>query len=133
MKTIIKHLLINTGTLYLVSSVFRGMEFSNGFTTLLVTGAVLTVTTMLIRPLINILLLPINLITFGLFKWVSYAITIYLVTLLVTGFRIKEFLYPGLSTYWFNIPEIALTGFFAFLAFSFIISFVSSTIYTILK
>ena len=133
MKTIIKHLLINTGTLYLVSSIVHGMEFANGFTTLLIAGAVLTITTMLIRPLINILLLPINLITFGLFKWVSYAITIYLVTLLVSGFKIREFLFPGFSTYWFNIPEIALTGLFAFLAFSFIISFVSSTIYSILK
>lgn len=133
MKTILKHFLINTGTLYLVSSYVSGMRFSNGLTTLFVTGAVLTLTTMLIRPLINLLLLPINLITFGLFKWVSYAITLYLVTLLVTGFKIKDFIYPGFSTYWFNVPQIYLTGFFAFLAFSFIISFISSTIYAIIK
>jgi putative membrane protein len=109
------------------------MEFENGFTTIVVTGAVLTLTGMLIRPLINLLLLPINLITFGLFKWVSFAITIYLVTLLVSGFKISEFVFSGFSTYWFVVPEIALSGLFAFLAFSFIISFVSSTIYSILK
>lgn len=133
MKTIVKHFIIYTVTLYLLRLVFGGMEFENGITTIVVTGAVLTVTGMLIKPLINLLILPINLVTFGLFKWASFAITLYLVTLLVSGFKIKEFLFPGFSTYWFSIPPIALTGLFAFLAFSFIISFVSSTIYSVLK
>jgi putative membrane protein len=133
MKTIIKHFIIYTATLYLLSLVVRGMEFSNGATTMIVTGAVLTLTGMLVRPLINLLLLPINLVTFGLFKWASFAITLYLVTLLVSGFKITNFVYPGFSAYWFSIPEITLTGLFAFLAFSFIISFVSSTIYSIFK
>lgn len=133
MRSILKHLIINTGTLYIVSSVIKGINFENGLTTLFITGGVLTITTMLIRPLINLLLLPINLVTFGLFKWVSYAITLYLVTLLVSGFKITSFFYPGITTYWFNLPVISLTGVFAFLAFSFIISFVSSTIYSIIK
>lgn len=133
MRTILKHFLINTGTLYFISTMASGIEFSNGLTTLVITGAVLTLASMLVRPLINLLLLPINLITFGLFKWVSFAITLYLVTLLVTGFKISDFVFPGYSTYWFNLPQITLYGFFAFLAFSFIISFVSSTVYTIIK
>lgn len=133
MKTILKHFIIYTATIYLLSLAFGGMEFENGITTIIVTGAVLTLIGMLIRPLINLLLLPINLITFGLFKWASFAITLYLVTLLVSGFKITGFLFSGFSTYWFVVPEIALSGLFAFLAFSFIISFVSSTIYSILK
>lgn len=133
MKRIVKHLIINTVTLYVVSLLVSGITFENGITTILVTGAVLTLASMLVRPIINILLLPINLITFGLFKWVSFALTLYLVTLVVTGFKIADFYFAGVPNPWIPIPSLTLTGFFAFLAFSFIISLVSSGIYSLIK
>ena len=130
---IIKYFVIDTVTLYLVSQAVRGMNFDGGVKTLILAGVVLAISQFLIKPLINILLLPLNLLTFGLFKWASYAVTLYLVTLLVSGFKIAEFYFPGVSTYWFNLPIIALTGFLAFIAFSFLISTVSSIISWIMK
>src|SRR3989344_3165223 len=125
MKKIVKYFIIDTVSLYLISLNIRGVAFDGGIQTLLLTGAVLSVAQLLVRPLINLLLLPLNLITFGLFKWVSYAVTLYLVTLLVDGFKVSGFYYPGMESYWFNIPEINLSGLFAFIVFSFVISSVS--------
>lgn len=133
MRTIIKHFLINTVSLYLVSLTISGIGFADGIYSLLLAGAVLTVTTLIIRPIINIFLLPINLITFGLFRWVGYAITLYIVTIIVPGFKLLDFAFNGYSSYWFSIPAITLTGILAFIAFSFLISFVSSLLHWIFK
>ena len=133
MRTIIKHFIIDTITLYLISQAVKGIVFTEGTYTLLLAGLGLMLATNLVRPIINILLLPINLITFGLFKWVTYAITLYLVTLVVPGFHIGEFVFAGFNSYWFSIPGISLVGVLAFIAFSFVISTVSSILYWIFK
>src|SRR3990167_4256310 len=126
MRAIFKHFIIDTVSLYLISQSITGLVFENGFYTLLLTGLVLMLTTMIVKPVINLLLLPINLITFGFFKWVAYAITFYLVTLLVPGFKILDFAFNGYSSNLFSIPSVALTGTLAFLAFAFLISFLTS-------
>lgn len=131
MKTVLKHFIINTVSLYLVSQAVSGMAFAQGSYTLLLAGTVLTLAAFVIKPIINILLLPINLITFGLFKWVGYAITLYIVTLVVPGFKLLDFIFKGYHSYWFSIPSISLSGVLAFVAFSFLISFVSSLAYWI--
>lgn len=133
MRTILKHFIINTVALYLISQAVSGIHFAEGSYTLLLAGLVLTLTTMIVKPVINILLLPINLITFGIFKWVGYAVTLYLVTLIVPGFKLLDFVFKGYNSYWFSIPAFSFSGILAFIAFSFIISTVSSIIYWIFK
>ena len=133
MRSILKYFIINTITLYLVSLAVSGIVFAEGTYSLLLAGLVLTLTSLIIRPIINILLLPINLITFGLFRWVGFAVTLYLVTLIVPGFKLLDFTFKGFSSYWFSIPVISLSGILAFIAFSFLISLVSSFAYWIFK
>jgi putative membrane protein len=133
MRTIIKHFLIDTISLYLISQAVAGIVFAEGLYTMALAGFVLMLATMVVRPIINVLLLPINLITFGLFKWVTYAITLYIVTLVVPGFDIGQFVFNGFSSYWFSIPSITLSGVLAFIAFSFTISTVSSIFNWIFK
>lgn len=133
MRTIIKHFLITVVCLYLISQAVSGMVFAEGLYTLALAGFVLMLATMIVKPIINVLLLPINLITFGLFKWVTYAITLYLVTLVVPGFHINQFIFNGFSSYWFSIPMLSLSGILAFIAFSFVISTISSILNWIFK
>ncbi len=133
MKRILRHYLIDTFTLYLVSRVTEGLIFDKGIESILLAGAGLAVTTLLIKPIVNILLLPINLITFGLFKWISSAITLFLVTLVVPGFRIAGFHFIGFSTSAFTLPAFSLEGVFVYIGFSFFISIVSSIIFWVVK
>ena len=133
MKTIFKHFVIDVISLYLVSLYVNGLVFEKGITTILMAGAVLAITTMLVRPVINLLLLPINLITFGFFKWIGHAVSLYIVTLAVPGFKILDFAFSGISTFWFVIPTVSLSGTLAFIAFSFLISITSSLIYWVFK
>lgn len=100
---------------------------------MLLAGVGLTIVTLLARPIINILLLPINLITFGLFRWVSSAVTLYLVTLVVPGFKILGFKFFGFTSDWFSIPSVSLGGIGAYVGFSFLISILMSLIYWLIK
>lgn len=133
MKRIIRHYLADTFSLYLVSQIASGMVFEKSYETLLLAGVALTLATLLAKPVINLLLLPINLITFGLFKWLSSAIALYLVTLVVPGFKILQFFFGGLSTRFIDIPAVDLGGVMAYIAFSFLLSFITSILYWIFK
>ena len=133
MKTILKHFIINTVSLYLVSLAITGIVFNDGTYSILLAGIALTLAALIVRPIINILLLPINLITFGLFRWAGFTVSLYLVTLVVPGFKIMDFAFKGFSSYWFTIPPIYFAGVVAFIVYSFLISLVASILYWIFK
>jgi len=126
MKRILRHFIIEAAALYIVTRTASGMFFENGTSTFLLASGAITVATLFGKPVINILLLPLNLVTFGLFRWVSSAVALYIVTLVVDGFRIDHFAYSGLSNRWIDIPQMNFTGVLAFVAFSFLLSLVTS-------
>lgn len=129
MKRIIRVFAISIVSLYLASQVADGMVFGDGSTTLIYTGIALTLTSFLGKPIISILLLPLNLVTFGFFRWVSSAIALYIVTLIISDFRIDYFLFEGLQSKWLDIPSMNLKGVWAFVGFAFVLSFISSSIH----
>jgi putative membrane protein len=133
MRRIIRYYTVNTASLYIVTQIANGLVFEKGPVSLLLAGAGLTVASLLVRPLINILLLPINLVTFGLFKWVSSAIALYIVTLVVPGFKIINFYFAGLSTKWVDLPKLSFTGIIAIIAFSFLLSLTTSLVHWLVK
>lgn len=133
MRRILKHYVADTAALYIASQLATGMVFEKGYETLLLAGVALTIGTILAKPVINLLLLPINLITFGLFKWVSSAIALYIVTLVIQGFRIENFFFAGVSTKLIDIPSFGFSGIMAYITFSFLLSFITSILFWILK
>ena len=133
MRGILKHFAVNIIVLYLVTQWFAGLSIANGTAGLIVAGVGLTLMNFLARPIINLLLLPINLITFGFFRWVASTFTLYLTTLVVPGFKITSFAFGGLSTKWIDLPALNFSGFMALVAFSLVISIFSSLIYWLVK
>lgn len=133
MKKILRHFVVDTFTLFAISRIASGLVFENGIETLVLAGVGLTLASLLAKPIINLLLLPINLVTFNLFKWISSAIALYLVTLVVPGFKIVGFSFSGLTSNLINIPTIELGGSLAIIAFSFMLSLITSFIYWIVS
>jgi len=133
MKTALRHFAIDTYCLWLTSNFATGMVFVDGYKTLLLAGIGVTLVSVVTKPVINLLLLPINLITFGVFRWVGSAVVLYLVTLVVKNFKITHFDYTGLSSKWLDIPVIHFEGMLAFVAFSFVLSILTSVIYWLIK
>lgn len=133
MKTILRHYAIDTFSLWSVTQIASGIYFEQGIKTLLIAGIGVTIVSIIAKPVINLLLLPLNLVTFGLFRWVSSAIVIYLVSLVIRDFKVVNFNYPGITTLWLDIPSISLQGFLAYIAFSFLLSIITSCIYWLVK
>lgn len=133
MKRLLRHFVINTFSLWTASKIAEGMVFSEGLRTLFIAGLALTVMSLFAKPIINLLLLPLNLVTFGLFRWVASAFVLYLVTLLIKDFKIVSFYYPGFTSKWIDIPQVSFQGTLSFIGFAFIISVIVSFIHWLIK
>lgn len=133
MKKVLRHFVIDTVSLYLASSMVSGLVFEQGIQTIFLAGIGLTIVSLIAKPVINVLMLPINLITFGLFRWVASAIALYLVTLVVPGFKIVKFFFGGFTSVWFDLPIISLSGLLAVICFSLLLSLIAGFIYWLVK
>lgn len=122
MKSLIRRFLFTTISLYVISRLFPQVSFSNT-TVLLSTGVVLVLLTIFVKPFLKILLLPVNLITFGLFAWVINIIVIYLAILLVPGFHINAISIPSFELGIFIFPSFEFSKFWSLFFVSFLVSF----------
>lgn len=133
MKKIIRHYCYATFSLWCVGQIASGLVFGQGIRTLLITGGAVTLVSLFAKPIINLLLLPVNIITFGLFRWLSSGVILYLATLLVPEFKVMGFNFNGLATPWIKIPTINLSGLFSYVGFSFVYSLITSFLFWIRK
>ncbi len=130
MKRIIRSIAIEAVVIYLISAVTKGLIFEGGMAAILVTGLALALASFLVKPVVNILLLPINLVTFGLFKWLGNAVTLYVVDLVLSQFRVENFVFAGLTNEWFTLPAYSSGSIIvSYILFSFLIFFASSILY----
>lgn len=123
-KNLIRLFFVNLVALWTADQLFIGLSINGGWSTLLLGTFVLEIVGIMIKPILNVLLLPINLLTLGAFRWVINALTLYLVTLVVPDIKVAAFLFPGLSSSWFAIPSFWLTTLLAYVVISLTISFI---------
>lgn len=133
MKSLVRSILINAVGLWLVSSLVNGFEFTKGNETLVLTALVLGLVNLFVRPILNILLLPINLLTLGTFRWLVNVGTLFLVTMIVPDFKIVGFSFPGYSAGEFIIPALSYTGVTAFILDSFLLSIILGFLFWLAK
>jgi len=133
MKRLLRSYILDVSSLYIVSSLASGLYFARGATTILLAGIGLTLVSLFAKPIVNLLLLPLNLVTFGIFRWVGSAIIFYLVTLIVSDFKVQYFDFGGLTSAWIDIPKFYFEGILAFVAFSLIFSIISSFLHWMAK
>lgn len=77
---------------YLTVQLVPGITISGGWTTTLLVALVWSVITLVIRPVLAILTLPITILTLGLFSFILNAILFWAMTLIVPGFEVAGFL-----------------------------------------
>lgn len=129
MRRFLRSLTIHAIVLWFIATSIGGVDFGDDPKLLLLGALALTLAGTLLKPFINLLLLPLNLVTLGTFRWVSSAITLYIVTLVVPHMKITAFTYPGLATDLFIIPSISFSVVWAFIIVALLISFFSSILF----
>ncbi len=91
MKMILRFL-GTAAAVYLTVYLVPGITISGGWTTTLLVALVWSVITMVIRPVLSILTLPITIVTLGLFAFILNAVLFWAMTLIVPGFEVAGFL-----------------------------------------
>jgi uncharacterized membrane protein YvlD (DUF360 family) len=131
-KKILRTFVTEGTALYLATQMAGGLHFEKGLQSMVITAVALTLGAFFVKPVINILILPLNLMTLNFFKWASHAIMLFLVDLALTEFGIISFAFKGFQTDWFSIPQIFFPqGVVAYIAFSFLISLIAGVIHWI--
>lgn len=95
--------------LYFSLMVYPGMNYDGSIQTLLLAAVTLMLLNRIVKPLIKLFLLPINLITLGLFRWVANVATLFLLTRIVGGFQIVGFYFAGFESSGFVVPAIQIS------------------------
>jgi len=122
MKDFLRQSLINSFSLYLVSSIFPGLTVPRMVFSLIWAGIIFTLINRLVKPIIKLFLLPINLMTLGLFGWLANVLVLLIATrlidtLTVAGFTSLAFSYSG-----FSVPPITFSPLIALIITSFLLS-----------
>ncbi len=89
MKIFVRWIILSLAV-FITTKIISGISVDPIWTTLIV-GACLTLINMFIKPIINILTLPINLITLGLFSLIINGAIFWYLGTLIDGFHVTTF------------------------------------------
>lgn len=129
MKKLLRIVAIEFAGLAVANHLASGLVFQNAFEAVLVTTLALGLAMHLIRPIVNLLLLPLTLATMGVFKILGHAITLFIVDVALEQFEVAGFHFSGLATEFIEIPSVTFNkGPLAYFAFSLLIWFVTTII-----
>lgn len=90
MHTVLRYL-GTVAAIVLTVSIVPGVAITGGWESTLLVALVWSVITMVIRPVLSILTLPITVITFGVFSFILNALLFWAMTLIVPGFFVSGF------------------------------------------
>jgi len=90
MRRMLVNLLLSAAMLYLISFIIPGIRL-NGFTSALIAAFVLGLVNAVIKPIIQLLALPITILTLGLFSLVINALMLMLTSSFVRDFHVDGF------------------------------------------
>jgi len=121
-KKLLKLILVNSMALYAINQISEGFIFAGGTQTLLKTAAFLAIFAYLAKPVLKLLLLPINVITLGAVGSLLDVFGLYLAQMLIKGLEITNFYFPGFDYNGIIIPSFTLSTFASYIVLSFLLN-----------
>ncbi|HBU21828.1 TPA: hypothetical protein DEB02_02700, partial [Candidatus Beckwithbacteria bacterium] len=106
MRRFLRLALLNSISLFVVSAFYPGLIVTPLLTGIVYAGAVFTLINYLVKPIVKLLLLPINLVTLGLFRWLSNVLILLTLTRLLSTVSVVPAVIPSLAYQGFVVPQI---------------------------
>jgi putative membrane protein len=94
---IVAKIIINMIALFVVAYIIPGFEFQS-LSSLFVASIVVGVVNTFIKPILQIIALPISILTLGIFAFLINVSLLWLVSLIVPGFRIESFVVAAIAS-----------------------------------
>lgn len=118
MRYIFQQYVILLIALYTTTYFFAGLVLHGGLIQYLYDAVLLVIGFVIVRPIINIVALPFNAITLGVFSIFSTVIVLFLLTLTDKYFIIQPFTFQGFSLSGVVVPAFHLNIFLSYLLIS---------------
>lgn len=118
MRYLVQQFVILLTALFVSSSIFAGLIIKGGLIQYLYDAVLLVLGFVVVRPIINIIALPFNALTLGVFSIFSTVIVLFLLTLTDRNFIIQPFVFNGVSFLGYGIPSFHLNIFLSYLIIS---------------
>jgi len=129
-RNFLRLIAVNSLGIFLASKINSQLFiFTGDYKILIYTGLVIVFVNLLVRPIINLLLLPIHILTLGTFRWITNLIIIFLITKIVPQFSIGSFISGPLNISFIIIPPVYFSAFGAYLLASFILTLIFQLLY----
>lgn len=106
MKYILRVFLFNVFAIWFVKELYGGFVVNGGPGMVLTAGVVLSILMLIVKPILKILFIPINFITFGIGNWFINVAILLLLTVILPEVIVREYMFPGLSWQGFMIPSM---------------------------
>lgn len=133
MRKLIFRLIGTALSFYLTSQLIGGFQLQPTIQTYFTASILFILINTLIKPIIKLLLLPINLLTLGLFSWLVNVLVLYLFDFIYPGIHITAYDFPGYTSPLLSLPPQHLSLFWVLVLSSFFISLFYSLYQTIFK
>lgn len=131
MKYLIRVFLFNTFSLWMASEILPALSLHGDVQTTLLAGFVLSILMLGVAPILRILFIPINILTFGLLSWFINVIVLYLLTLFVPEVEILPWNFPGVSWFGFTIPAFVFSYFLSLVVSSLVVTLLSNIFHAV--
>lgn len=125
MKTLLRYFLINLTSLWVTTKIIPGLTYTGGIKSLFLGAAAFMLINIILVPLVKILLLPINLLTLGLFAWITNVLALYALTTVVSDFQLTSYSFAGFYYNGLMIPPAELSPFWVAIVASFLIGLIT--------
>lgn len=130
MKKRLRSALFASLSFLILSYIYPGFSFESSETIIYAT-AVFAFFYLFVRPILKLLSLPFNLLTFGLFSLVVNVLIIFVISYFIPGFDIISFAFEELSIFGLSLPMMDISTLFSAILASTALSLISSIVFWI--
>lgn len=128
MKYILRTFVFNAFALWLTSQLLPALYIPGGWQMIIIAGVVLGFLMLIVKPVLHILFIPINVITFNLLSWLIHVIVIYLLTVFLPEVQILPWTFPGFAWSGFVVPKMYLSYHISLIVTSLTITVIADTL-----
>ncbi len=133
MRDFLRAIFISATAIASVAAFFPGLSYGNDILTLIIASLAFTLINFYLKPVIKLFLLPINLITLGMFRWLTAVICLFALTIIVPAIQVVSFQFAGLSQAGFALPPVHFGVLLSLITSSFLLSFTTGFITWLVK
>lgn len=126
MRSFFRKSLLTCFSLFLVAKINLGLTIPESLFNLIWCGLIITLLNLLVKPVIKLFLLPLNLITLGLFSWLANVLVLVIAVNFVSGLQLNAFTLNSYNYSGFITPVLFVNRFFVFIITSFLLSLIYS-------